>query len=131
MHDSLAAWPWAAETLTADDFFGESSLWMVESIVGSAIECGCAPEQAVDLYRSLWYYTAGEILVRAHSARRRAGDDRPTYRDAVFGNLDPSRLPHLAAIADRWPALVARDTYRHGLRAFVDGLLRCTEPGLF
>jgi AcrR family transcriptional regulator len=123
MHDSLAAWPWAAEVLTADDLLGESALWLVDTIVGGAVDAGCPPERAVDLYRNVWYFTAGEILVRAHSARRRAGDDRPTYRDTVFGNLDPDRLPHLAAIGGRWPELTARDTYADGLRAFVDGLL--------
>jgi AcrR family transcriptional regulator len=123
IHDSLAAWPSVAEVLTADDLLGESALWMVETIVGSAIDCGCTTEQAVDLYRSIWYYTVGDILVRANAAQRRADDNRPTYRDAVFSSLDESRLPHLAAVADRWPTLVSRDTYAHGLRAFVDGLL--------
>jgi AcrR family transcriptional regulator len=123
IHDALAAWPSIAEILTADDLLGESALWMVDTIVGSAVDCGCTTEQAVDLYRSIWYYTVGEILVRANAARRRADPERPTYRDAVFSRLDRSRLPHLAAIADRWPTLVSRDTYAQGLRAFVDGLL--------
>lgn len=129
MHDSLAVWPQIAEVLTADDLLGESALWMVEAIVGGAVEYGCTVEQAVDLYRNVWYYTAGEILIRAHSARRRATDARPAYRDAVFTTLDESRLPHLAAVADRWPALIARDSYPHGLRAFVDGLLQHAVPG--
>lgn len=123
IHDALATWPWAVEALTADDLLGESALWLVDTIVSGAIDCGCGTEQAVDLYRGIWYYTVGEILVRANAARRRADDNRPTYRDVVFSNLDASRLPHLAAIADRWPTLVSRDTYAQGLRAFVDGLL--------
>ncbi len=127
MHDALAAWPQAAEILTADDILGESALWMVDTIVGSAIECGCTPEQAVDLYRSLWYYTVGEILVRAH-ARRRAEEERPRYRDTVFKRLDASRFPSLAPLGDRWPQLTSRDTYRQGLRAFVDGLLAHQKP---
>ncbi len=100
---------------------------MVDTIVGSAIECGCTPEQAVDLYRSLWYYTVGEILVRAH-ARRRAEEERPRYRDTVFKRLDASRFPSLAPLGDRWPQLTSRDTYRQGLRAFVDGLLAHQKP---
>ncbi|TCO50890.1 TetR/AcrR family transcriptional regulator [Actinocrispum wychmicini] len=122
IHDPMAAWPQLAEVLTADDLLGEAALWMVDAIVGGAMDCGCTPEQAVDLYRNVWYYTIGEILVRAHSARRRT-DERPTHRDTVFSALDESRLPHLAAVADRWPALTSRDTYPQGLRAFVDGLL--------
>jgi len=122
LHDALAAWPQAVEVLTADDLLGESALWMIEAIVGGALGCGCAPERAVELYRSIWYYTVGEILVRARAGRR-AAEDRPRYRDTVFANLDESRFPGLAAVGDRWPELAARDTYRAGLRALVDGLL--------
>ncbi|GAA1658098.1 TetR/AcrR family transcriptional regulator [Fodinicola feengrottensis] len=122
MHDSLGDWPQAVEILTADDLLGESALWMVETIVGGAVDCGCTPEQAVELYRNLWYFTVGEILVRAHS-KQRANDDRPRYRDTVFQSLDESRFPHLAAVGNRWPSLASRDTFPHGLRAFVDGLL--------
>ncbi|MDS0137845.1 MULTISPECIES: TetR/AcrR family transcriptional regulator [unclassified Amycolatopsis] len=122
MHDALAAWPQVVEVLTADDLLGEPALWMVEGIVGGALDCGCAPERAVELYRNIWYYTVGEILVRARAGRR-AAEGRPRYRDSVFANLDESRFPGLAGIGERWPELTARDTYRAGLRAFVDGLL--------
>lgn len=126
LHDALAAWPWAAEVVTTDGFVGlldESAVWMVEAIVAGAIDHGCTPLQAVDLFRSIWYYTAGEILVRAHSAGRRADDALPAHPDGFFGRLDPSRMPRLTAIGDQWPTLAARDTYPKGLRAFVDGLL--------
>ncbi|MGV9277227.1 TetR/AcrR family transcriptional regulator [Streptomyces griseosporeus] len=126
MHDALAAWPWAAEILTVDGFVGlldASALWMVEAVLAGAEGCGCTPDQAVHVFRSIWYYTVGEILVRAHSAHRRTGDDRPVRREPSFAGLDATRVPHLAAIGDRWPALAARDTYGEGLRAFVDGLL--------
>ena len=122
MHDALAARPEIAEVLTADDFLGESALWMVDAIVGGALGCGCPPERAVELYRNVWYFTIGEILVRARAGRR-AAQDRPRYRDQVFAGLDPARFPSLAVVGDRWPELSARDTYRAGLRAFVDGLL--------
>jgi len=125
IHDALAAWPWAAEVLTTDGFIaelGDSARWLVEAIVAGAIDYGCTPEQAVYIFRSIWYYTVGEILVRAHSARRRA-DARPTYRDAFFGSLSESQLPHLAAIGDQWATLASQDTYPQGLHAFVDGLL--------
>ena len=121
IHDSLAGWPWAAQILTADGFLGrleEPAQRMVEAVVGGAVDAGCTPEQAVDVFRSIWYYTVGEILVRANSDPRRVED-----RAAFFDSIDASRLPHLAAIGDRWPALAARDIYPEGLRAFVDGLL--------
>ena len=126
MHDALSAWPWAAEVLTADGFVGvlnEPGLRLVEAIVGGAVDCGCTPEQAVGVFRAVWYYTVGEILVRFHSDRRRADGKRPPYQDMDFGSFDASRTPHLAAIGDSWPELAARDTYPLGLRALVDGLL--------
>jgi AcrR family transcriptional regulator len=123
MHDSLAGWPRVAEALTSDDLVGRSALWMVDAIVGGAIDCGCTREQAVDLYRSVWYYTVGEILVRANSARRRSVDERPVHRDVVYQGLDGAELPNLAAFGEKWAELAARETYPMGLRAFVDGLL--------
>jgi AcrR family transcriptional regulator len=126
LHDALASWPWAAEVVTSDGFVGlldESAVWMVEAVVAGAIDHGCTPAQAVDVFRNLWYYTVGEILVRAHSARRRADADLPTHPDGFFGRLDAARMPHLTAIGDQWPTLAARDTYRSALPAFVDGLL--------
>ena len=123
MHDAIAAWPQVAELLTTDDLMGESALWMIDAIVGGAIECGRTPEQAAELYRGIWYYTIGEILVRANAGRR-AEDDRPRYRDTVFENLDASQYPNLAVLGEATGRRVtARDTFGHGLRALVDGLL--------
>lgn len=102
---------------------------MVETVVAGAIDCGCSPVQAVDLFRGVWYYTVGEILVRAHSAHRRADGDQAVRRDIFFGGVDTSRLPRLAAVGDQWPALAERDTYPQGLRAFVDGLLAQAAAG--
>jgi AcrR family transcriptional regulator len=125
MHDALAAWPWGAEVLTSDGYLGrlgDSALWFVETIVAGAVDYGCTPLQAVDVFRSIWYYTVGEILVRARTDRRRAdvGD-----ADLQFSlrNLDPSRHPHLAAIGDQWPVQASIDLYPQVLRVFVDGLL--------
>ncbi|WP_328461094.1 TetR/AcrR family transcriptional regulator [Streptomyces sp. NBC_00448] len=132
IHDSLADWPWAAEILTVDGFLGrlgEPALRVVETVVAGAIDCGCSPVQAVDLFRGVWYYTVGEILVRAHSAHRRADGDQAVRRDIFFGGVDTSRLPRLAAVGDQWPALAERDTYPQGLRAFVDGLLAQAAAG--
>ncbi|MEV5651081.1 helix-turn-helix domain-containing protein [Nocardia sp. NPDC052254] len=126
MHDVLAAWPWAAEVLTSDGFVGlldEPSLWMVEAIVSGAIDSGATPEQAVDVFRGIWCFTVGEVLVRAHTDRQRAAVDR--YLDLT--GFDPGSLPTLAAIAEHWPGLAARDIYPDGLRALIDGLL--APPG--
>ncbi|MFJ5679686.1 TetR/AcrR family transcriptional regulator [Streptomyces sp. NPDC093097] len=123
IHDVLAACPWIVEVLTADDLMSASALWFVEQIIDGLVDCGLSPERAVHGYRAIWYYTAGEIVIRTTAARRRADDDRPTYRDQVFAELDPIELPRLAQVADHWTPLTAQDTYLDGLRALVDGLL--------
>ncbi|MFC4536715.1 TetR/AcrR family transcriptional regulator [Sphaerisporangium dianthi] len=123
MHDVLAECPWIVEILTAEDLLAASALWIVENILDSAIRCGLTPEQAVHAYRSIWYYAAGEILVRAASVSRRAEMDKPVYRDELFTQLDAERLPRLAALTDRWTDLTSRDTFRSGLDALVTGLL--------
>ncbi|WUI02341.1 TetR/AcrR family transcriptional regulator [Spirillospora sp. NBC_00431] len=121
---SLAERPWVVELLAADDLMSRSALWYNERIVGALMECGLTIERAVHAYRAVWYYTVGEMTVRAASTRRRARDDRPTYRDRVFADLDPEELPRLASLEGRWTELTARDTYLDGLRALVDGLTR-------
>ncbi|GAA1952110.1 TetR/AcrR family transcriptional regulator [Kitasatospora viridis] len=124
VHRALAGCPWIVEALTADDLFATSALWFVEQIVDGLVECGLSPERAVHGYRAIWYYTAGEIVVRATAARRRAADQEPaTFRERVFAELDPAELPRLAALADRWAPLTTEDRYLDGLRALVAGLL--------
>ncbi|MGW7455838.1 TetR/AcrR family transcriptional regulator, partial [Streptomyces sp. NPDC054787] len=75
----------------------------------------------VYVFRSIWYYTVGEILVRAHSARARANDEVPVSRE--FSSELAAQLPRLAALNDQWAKLASQDTYPQALRAFVDGLL--------
>lgn len=131
LRDAGAAWPWAAEAFTSDGFVGmlsHSAVWTVETIVTGAIDYGCTPAQAANVFRSIWYYTAGEILVRAHSARQRADAGQPPRPGGFFGNLDASQAPGLAAVGDRWPEISARDTYAHGLRVFVGALLERPSP---
>ncbi len=123
MHDVLAPVPWITEVLTADDLLSPVALWYPEVILDAAMDCGLDAERAVHAYRSIWYYTAGEILVRAAARRRRDRDDGPPFRERVFADLDAEQLPRLAAVADRWAELTAADTYEQGLRALVAGLL--------
>lgn len=124
IREALAACPWIVEVLTADDLMATSALWFVDQILAGLDELGLSPERAVHGYRAIWYYTAGEIIVRSAAARRRAGDDRPTYRERVFAELDGAELPRLAEVAGHWGPLTERDTYLDGLRALVDGLAR-------
>ncbi|MCW5253526.1 MULTISPECIES: TetR/AcrR family transcriptional regulator [unclassified Streptomyces] len=123
IHTALADCPWIVEVLTADDLMSTSALWFVEQIVDGLAAAGLSPDRAVHGYRAIWYYTAGEIVVRTTAARRRADGGRATYREQVFAGIDPEELPRLAGVADRWAPLTAEDTYRDGLRALVRGLL--------
>ncbi|MBO2453734.1 TetR/AcrR family transcriptional regulator C-terminal domain-containing protein [Actinomadura barringtoniae] len=123
MHDSLVRVSWVVEVITADDLMSESALWYVENIVDGAMACGLTAEQAVHAYRAIWYYVAGEIIIHRKASRRRAADDRPTYRDRVFAELDGADYPRLAEVGARWGELTAQDTFETGLRALVNGLI--------
>lgn len=129
LHDALADMPWVAEIVTADNLLGKDILWLVEAIVAGAIDAGATPDDAVHLYSDIWYYTAGEILIR-YRRNRRARLGRPNYRDEVFDHLDPGEFPRLSSLAGRWHDLTTSDTYRRGLRALVNGALPGPESPL-
>ncbi|MEU4392476.1 TetR/AcrR family transcriptional regulator [Kribbella sp. NPDC023855] len=123
IHDALAAWPWAAEVLAVDGFIariGKSALWFVEVILAGAVDAGCTREEAIRLFRGLWYYTVGEILVRARSRREQVDY---TSSDGLFEDRDMAGLPQLASVKDLWGPVAAADNFPQGLEAFVDGLL--------
>lgn len=124
MHDRLIAWPWVAEVVSVDGFIAllsEDALWSVEVILAAAVDCGCTPAEAVHVFRTVWYYTVGEILVRTRSADR-SGDAEA--RAAAFrAEIDPEKLPTLAAVFAQWPEIAAEDRFADGLAALVDGLL--------
>lgn len=123
IHESLRLWPWAAEVLATDGFLarlGDSALDLVEAILAGAVEIGCTGEQAVELFRSIWYYIAGEIMVRSRSAHLADAQER---RRGFLTDIDPERFPQLAAIGGDWPVIAAHDTFANSLQAFVDGLL--------
>ncbi|MFE7744926.1 TetR/AcrR family transcriptional regulator [Nocardia sp. NPDC057455] len=123
MHDALAPRPWVVEILAADDLLGVSALWVTESIVDGFVAGGLSLERAVQAYRAVWHYTAGNLIVAARSARR-AGQDRPTFRAQVFAELDADAYPRLAALGSDYVSLAAQDTYELGLDALIEGLLR-------
>lgn len=126
MHDGLAQVPWIVEILTGDEFFAPSALWYAETIVDAAMGLGLTEADAVHVYRSVWYYTAGELIIRA-APRPRSAEPGATFRDKVFADLDPESLPRLAALGERYADLATADTYERGLRALVSGLLDARE----
>ncbi|HZX03269.1 helix-turn-helix domain-containing protein [Kribbella sp.] len=125
VRDLLAAWPWAAEVLTVDGFMGrfdDDARWFVEEILAAAVAGGCSHDQSVQVFRHIWYYTVGEVLVRSRSVGVRGPDGQPV--DPAFRrSLDESRLAHVAAVADTWSVLAVEDTYAAGVRAFAHGML--------
>ncbi|WP_424186435.1 TetR/AcrR family transcriptional regulator C-terminal domain-containing protein [Actinokineospora sp. G85] len=123
LHDVLADCPWIVEVLAADDLMAPSALWIVEDILDAAMQCGLTSRQAVYAYRMIWYFTAGELLIRFTRSRRRAEAGTPTHRDRVFSALDPAEYPRLAAVAGQWAELTTGHDHRAGLADVVNGLL--------
>ncbi|WP_405164140.1 TetR/AcrR family transcriptional regulator [Nocardia sp. NBC_01499] len=123
LYDGLAERLWIIEVLATDPLVVPSAMWMVEVIVAAAVDCGCTIEEAVDVYRTIWYYILGDLSVRASHERRRSRIEAAAAADPVMPQLDANALPTLAAIGDQWGELTTRDTHRKGLEAIVNGLL--------
>ncbi|MFC9877291.1 TetR/AcrR family transcriptional regulator [Nocardia salmonicida] len=121
MRDALSAHSWIVDVLADGDLLGRSALWFPETIIDAAITAGLPLERAVAAYRTIWHYTAGELIVTGRAVRRAA--EGPTYRAEVFANLDPEQLPRLAEIGSRWTEFDTDSTYTAGLEALVTGLL--------
>ncbi|CAM4495354.1 TetR/AcrR family transcriptional regulator C-terminal domain-containing protein [Nocardia ninae] len=121
LYEGLAERPWIIEVLTSDPLFVPSAMGMVELMVAAAVDCGCSTEEAVDVYRTIWYYIVGDLIIRVNRERRKARLETAT--DPAMDRLDAEELPTLAAIADQWGELTYRDIHRNGLAAIVNGLL--------
>ncbi|MEV4564642.1 helix-turn-helix domain-containing protein [Nonomuraea sp. NPDC049419] len=122
LYEELAERLWIVEVLAGGDLIAPSALWFVEEMIDAAVECGNPPERALFVYRSIWFYIVGDLMIRVKGARRRAGV--PAYEDRVVAGLRGGTHPRLAALAGRWAELNARDTHREALAALIDGLLR-------
>lgn len=121
LYEELSKRLWIVEVLTAEDLVAPAAMWFVEAMIDAAIEYGHTPDRAVHIYRSVWFYIVGSLIIRARSARR-AG--RQVHQDEVIGALPEDTHPRLAAVAGRWAELNARDMHREALAAIIDGLLR-------
>ncbi|RBQ15008.1 TetR/AcrR family transcriptional regulator [Spongiactinospora rosea] len=123
LYELLAERVWIVEVLTADDLTAPSALWFVDEMIGAAIACGHTPEQAVYIYRTIWFYIVGDLIIRVHGERRRSRATGPTPENKVIAEVDGGTHPNLARVAPRWSALNARDTHRQALTAIINGLL--------
>jgi len=128
LYEVLADCPWIVEILASDDLLAVSALWIVEDILDAAIACGLSEADAVYAYRTIWYYTAGELLIRMTRNRRRAVSEGPSHRDKAFAKLDPEKYPRLTSTASNWPQLTERDTHKRGLEDIIDAIIaRCAK----
>jgi AcrR family transcriptional regulator len=126
IHDALTEWPLSAEVLISDRFISRLStpaLRLIEDILSGSVDHGCTPEQAVQVFRNIWYFTVGEVLIRHHSSDAQPQDEPSAGLGAFVNELDPDQLPHLTALNDRWTALATQDTFPATLGALVDALL--------
>lgn len=126
LHEALRELPWAAEVLTVDGFVGrlsDDALWFVEAMLDGARRGGCSREEAVALFRNIWYFTIGELLVHYRSSdTSETTVDRSKLIDetvAPFEGRNAEKVPELASIGRDWPALAAQDTFSGGVRALI------------
>jgi AcrR family transcriptional regulator len=122
LYELLAERPWIVEVLTGDDLIGPSALWIVEVMVGAAADCGLTADEAFYVYRTIWFYIVGDLIIRVTGARRRARSGT-AHQDGVVAGLTADTYPRLVSLAGRWAELNTRDTHRRALAAIVDGLL--------
>lgn len=127
LYELLADRVWIVQVLSNNDLVAPSALWFVEEMIGATVDYGHTPERAVFIYRTIWYSIVGDLMIRVNGERRRGRATGPTHEDQVVAGLTSGTHPHLAAVADQWAELNARDTHRQGLTAIIDGLLRSDE----
>ena len=65
IRETLAACPWIAEVLTADDLMSRSALWFVEQILEGLEESGLSPERAVHAVGAEGAFVGADPRVRA------------------------------------------------------------------
>nr|WP_307821827.1 helix-turn-helix domain-containing protein [Streptomyces coffeae] len=130
MHRTLEELPWVVEVLSLGELTDRDALWMVEEIIESAMACGQDERRAVHTYRSIWHYVLGTLVFRAALTRRAEAPGRRAAFPALLADADPSELPRLAALANRWDGITDAYDVSEELRAVVAGLLgRDTGPG--
>lgn len=123
LHELLAERPWIVEVLTGEDLIAPSAMWMVEVMIDAAVSYGHPLEQAVFVYRTLWNYIVGNLVIKVNRERRRAHSGPPVRRDQIIAQLASGTHPRLTAASGHWAEFTARDTHREAVTAIVAGLL--------
>jgi len=123
LYDGLAQHPWLPEVLARRRLMAASVLDAIEEIHANLIALGLRLDQAVVIYRIMWQFTLGALLVRAEAASPGA-----TVQQQLRGSPDPERHPILADAASHWTAAQSSDTYLVDLTTLLDGLLETGHP---
>ncbi len=126
MRDGLAQHPWVVDVLAQGDLIAPAILWLVEEIVAGFVACGLSEAEAADGYRAVWQFTVGELIIQRGLARTAASGRTPFVLE-VLTNIDPAKLPTLAALSPHWAPARGKDSYDIGLTALLDGLI--SAPG--
>ncbi len=122
MRDGLAQYPWVVDVLARGDLIAPNILWLLEEIVAGFAACGLAEAEAADGYRAVWQFTVGELIIQRGVART-ASLGRAPFVVEVLMNVDPRKLPTLAALRPHWVPARGKDSYDTGLTALLDGLI--------
>ncbi|MEU5424726.1 TetR/AcrR family transcriptional regulator [Streptomyces olivoreticuli] len=100
MHQAFVSNPWVVPIVARGEPADMPAVWMTEEIVGALVGCGLSRERAVEAHRTIWYYTAGQILA---TVPRPGGPGLPS------------------AAAPAGPE--GRNHYLRGVRHILDGVL--------
>lgn len=122
LHDGLARYPWVVEALVQSDTVAVSVLPEMEAILEASLASGLQLDEAAKLYRLVWQYTVGELMLTLSAAGRATARTSPVL--ATVKAAAAQRFPLLAKAAPHWAALRSRSLYREGLTALVESALR-------
>ncbi|WP_191892472.1 TetR/AcrR family transcriptional regulator, partial [Streptomyces griseoaurantiacus] len=115
MREAFLQHPWVVAILARGRLVGPSAVWMTEEILGSLVACGMTVEEAFTAHRTIWNFTAGDVMVTA-ALRTEPEDRSPThFVESQVARQGAETLPHLGALVGRSRELEARYTYRAGL----------------
>ncbi|MFG2675750.1 TetR/AcrR family transcriptional regulator [Streptomyces sp. NPDC048445] len=123
MHEILAQIPWVLDILALGELTDRNALWMVEEIIGCALDCGLSPGRAVRAYRTIWSYVYGDLVFRRAAVRRAEHPSPKRYFPDMVTEADAAELPRLTAIKDDWRAYAADYDVVDELDAIITGLL--------
>ncbi len=98
----------------------ESSLPAIEQVIGSLVEVGFPPREALESILIVGHFVLGSALEHQAEAARGAATETDAARAVRLRNADD--LPNLAAAIRTGPAPDPDSTFRHGLALIVAGL---------